>query len=52
MFYQKEIVYHLLTIMGLSLNKLLTLFLEKPSMSPNWVHLQKFEKDKQTTGKA
>lgn len=29
MFYQEEIVYHLLTIMGLSLGKLLSFLLDK-----------------------
>lgn len=38
MFYQEEIVYRLLTIMGLSLDKLLSFFLDKPSVSLNWVH--------------
>lgn len=45
-FYQEEIVYCLLTVMGLSLDKLLSFFLDKPSVSLNWVHLRQLEKFK------
>lgn len=37
--------------MSISLDEVLSLFFTKLLILPNWIHLRKFKKEKQTTGK-